>query len=233
MQIEKTKEACKKYNTYDLSGEYGVGYTSKGEKFYFDLEDYDKIKDYCWYKNKNGYLVTHYKSYRMNRLLMNCIDKNFVVDHINHNIYDNRKSNLRICLQKDNTKNSSKKNINTSGVTGVWRYKKRIDNYWHAEIQANNKKISLGKNTSFNEMVKRRLLAEWRYHGEFSPHYIPTEKIFVIIYNNPDDNKTYKCILHNPIPLLPEQVNIEEVTYDELKAIPSQRGNGALGSSGK
>ena len=25
--------------------------------FYFDLEDYDKIKDYCWYEhvNKDGY----------------------------------------------------------------------------------------------------------------------------------------------------------------------------------
>ena len=37
----------KKYNTYDLSGEYGIGYTSNGDTFYFDLEDYDKIKDYC------------------------------------------------------------------------------------------------------------------------------------------------------------------------------------------
>ena len=35
----------KKYNTYDLSGDYGIGYTSKDEEFYFDLEDYDKIKD--------------------------------------------------------------------------------------------------------------------------------------------------------------------------------------------
>ena len=40
-------ETFKKYNTYDLSGEYGIGYTSKGEEFYFDLDDYDKIKDYC------------------------------------------------------------------------------------------------------------------------------------------------------------------------------------------
>lgn len=31
-------------NTYDLSGEYGIGYTTKGEEFWFDLEDYDKIK---------------------------------------------------------------------------------------------------------------------------------------------------------------------------------------------
>ena len=28
-------------------------------------------------------------------------------------------------------------------------------------------------------------------------------------------------------------VEVEEYTYEELKAIPSQRGNGALGSSGK
>ena len=34
----------KKFNTYDLSKEYGIGYTFKGEEFYFDLEDYDKIK---------------------------------------------------------------------------------------------------------------------------------------------------------------------------------------------
>lgn len=27
-------------NTYDLSGEYGIGYTSNGEQFYFDKEDF-------------------------------------------------------------------------------------------------------------------------------------------------------------------------------------------------
>ena len=47
LQKERTSKANKKYNSYDLSGEYGIGYTSKGKKFYFDLEDYDKIKDYC------------------------------------------------------------------------------------------------------------------------------------------------------------------------------------------
>lgn len=51
--------AKRKFNTYDLSGKYGVGYTSKGEEFYFDLEDYDKIKEYCWYINGDGYVVTH------------------------------------------------------------------------------------------------------------------------------------------------------------------------------
>ena len=54
----KTKElrylANKKYNTYDLTGEYGIGWTSNtNEEFYFDLEDYDKIKEYCWARNKD------------------------------------------------------------------------------------------------------------------------------------------------------------------------------------
>ena len=30
----------KKYNKYDLTNDYGIGYTSKNELFYFDLEDY-------------------------------------------------------------------------------------------------------------------------------------------------------------------------------------------------
>ena len=55
---ENMSKIKKKYNTYDLTGEFGIGYTSKNEKFYFDLEDYDKIKDYCWYINNKGYVTS-------------------------------------------------------------------------------------------------------------------------------------------------------------------------------
>jgi len=51
----------KKYNTYNLSGEFGIGYTLKGQEFYFDLEDYNKIKDYCWSINNRGYLEARNK----------------------------------------------------------------------------------------------------------------------------------------------------------------------------
>lgn len=53
----------KKYNQYNLLGEYGIGYTKKGEEFYFDLEDYNKIKSYSWHittskkENRAGYLI--------------------------------------------------------------------------------------------------------------------------------------------------------------------------------
>lgn len=45
---EMLSDERKKYNTYDLSGEYGIGHTSNGKEFLFDLEDYDLIKNYCW-----------------------------------------------------------------------------------------------------------------------------------------------------------------------------------------
>ena len=47
----------RRYNVYDLSGEYGIGWTrNTNREFYFDIDDYDKIKDYCWreIENKNN-----------------------------------------------------------------------------------------------------------------------------------------------------------------------------------
>ena len=49
----------KKYNWYDLSGEFGIGFTQNDILFYFDLEDYDKIKNYCWRFNEYGTLIAH------------------------------------------------------------------------------------------------------------------------------------------------------------------------------
>ena len=93
-------------NTYDLSGEYGIGYTNKGEEFYFDLEDYDKIKDYTWYINNKGYVFSGKDEILMHRLVTNCPD-NLIPDHIHgeKSTTDNRKSNLRIVNRSQNSMN--------------------------------------------------------------------------------------------------------------------------------
>ena len=44
----------------------------------------------------------------------------------------------------------------------------------------------------------------------------------------PDTKAIAQLVLHE-VPI----VNIEEISYEELKEIPSERGNGKLGSSGK
>lgn len=87
-------------NSYDLSGDFGIGYTNKQEPFYFDLEDYDKIKTYSWYISSHGYVVSNSKSMDgrkqhrifMHRLVMGICDSKQFVDHIYHNKTDNRKS---------------------------------------------------------------------------------------------------------------------------------------------
>lgn len=80
------------------------------------------------------------------------------------------------------------------------------------------------------------------YRNEwFVPITNTTDKTLYIVKNNSDisvnikDGFTYPyekaiCqVIVVPVPY----VEVEEYTYEELKAIPSQRGNGALGSSGK
>lgn len=156
----------KKLNTYDLSGKYGIGYDFKGNKFYFDLEDYNKIKCYTWHINKDGYVFTSDKI-SMHRLVMNC-DDNKEVDHIHgkKSRHDNRKENLRIVEHFENMINKGLRLDNTSGVAGVW-YRKD-SNKWRASIQYNKKIIDLGSYDTFEEAVKARKDGEEKYFGEYS-----------------------------------------------------------------
>lgn len=177
IQKEVSKQFCyklgkshKKYNTYDLSGEYGIGYTSKGEEFWFDIEDYDKIKDYCWYFNSYGYVISKDKTRKkisLHRIVTNC-PIGLMPDHIHGHTtrHDNRKSNLRICTNKENARNKRLQKNNQSGVTGV--YFDNTSKKWKAQIRVDGKCISLGYYTEFKNAVQARKSAEDKYFGEFS-----------------------------------------------------------------
>lgn len=168
LQKEQAQKSNSKRNIYDLSGEYGIGYTSKGEEFYFDLDDYDKIKDYCW-SARHGYLRARdpntNKDIIMHRLIMNVNETdNAIVDHIKHNTLDNRKSQLRVCSPKENSRNKELLKSNKSGYPGVYKY----NNKWTAKIMVNRKSISLGTYKSFENALKARKEAEDKYFGDFS-----------------------------------------------------------------
>lgn len=110
-----------------------------------DKEDFDELNKWKWnvtYGNKNGkhyakraeYIGTFdgkkkVKTIRMHRELMNA-PKGKVIDHINHNTLDNRKSNLRVVSQRQNCQNYEKKG--TSKYPGVsWN---SINKKWTATI---------------------------------------------------------------------------------------------------
>lgn len=159
----------KKYNSYNLSGEYGIGYTSKNEEFYFDLEDYDKIKEYCWYIDKNGYVVscTAEEAILMHRLIMGLKKGDQQeVDHIYHKTNDNRKTQLRIVCSSENKMNKGLQSNNTSGYKGISYNKQYVK--WEAEIGAYNHKIKLGYFENKDEAIKARKQAEEKYFGEYN-----------------------------------------------------------------
>lgn len=159
----------KKYNSYNLSGEYGIGYTSKNEEFYFDLEDYDKIKEYYWYIDKNGYVVscTAEEAILMHRLIMGLKKGDQQeVDHIYHKTNDNRKTQLRIVCYSENKMNKGLQSNNTSGYKGI-SYNKQYRK-WEAEIGVYNHKIKLGYFENKDEAIKARKQAEEKYFGEYN-----------------------------------------------------------------
>lgn len=167
--VEKYGYKNKKYNTYDLSGEYGIGYTFKDEPFYFDLEDYDKIKNICWHINSSGYVVglNNKKLVKFHRLITD-VSNDFEIDHkygkATRN--DNRKYNLRIATRSQNQMNRNVTKRNKTGVVGVsWS---KTFNKWIANIMVNNKNIHLGYFENFNDAVMARKEAEDKYFGEWS-----------------------------------------------------------------
>lgn len=166
-----------RFNTYDLeSQEYGIGYTEKGEEFWFDKEDYELIKDYYWSYNQTGYLRGKIKGryILLHRLVMNlAYETRPIVDHKVHDIvgkhkYDNRKCNLRIVTESQNAMNAHKSKRNKSGTTGVcWDSNNQV---WRAYIGINGKTHLLGK-YPFEEKdkaIQTRKKAEERFFGEYS-----------------------------------------------------------------
>lgn len=54
--IGRMKGNPRNYNKYEFCGNIGIGYTNKNEQFFFDKEDYDAIRNYCWSINGQGYV---------------------------------------------------------------------------------------------------------------------------------------------------------------------------------
>jgi len=168
---DRNFEIRKKYNAYDLSGKFGVGYTFKGEEFYFDLEDYDLIKNYCWSLKPDGAVVCDHL--KMHRLVLGILDNPEIrPDHKNRNRQDNRKENLRPATFSQNAANRSLQPNNTTGIVGVYKAKsKGYPDYkkWKAKIENEKIVYELGTFETFDEAVVARLTAEKEIFGEFAP----------------------------------------------------------------
>jgi hypothetical protein len=136
--------------------------------------DYNLIKDFklSVAKRKYTFYVTVSfgkisKQKLLHRYLLNLNNRNQMVDHVNGNGLDNRRENLRIFKNNQNTRNAGKHKTNSSSkYKGVSWCNTR--NKWEANIKVNYKKKFLGYFESEIEAAKKYNIAAIKYFGEFA-----------------------------------------------------------------
>ena len=140
---------------------------TKGFEAIIDNEDFKKVNQYKW-TVKIGYSGIKYafrtdknnKTIYLHRFILD-VPKKVIIDHINRNGLDNRKTNLRLSNYQQNAFNSKIPSNNTSGIKGVYWDKAR--NKWHSQIMVNQKMIYLGRFNDLKEAVRSREKAEANY----------------------------------------------------------------------
>ena len=90
------------------------------------------------------------------------------VDHINGDRADNRIINLRAVDHRTNMKNQRARGTNSSGVTGVVRFR----NKWKAQITVSGRNINLGHFECRDDAIVARKKAEHQ-HGFHANHGLP------------------------------------------------------------
>ena len=90
-----------------------------------DDDDFKELSKYKWYYHPTRHYQSAYinsQRVSLHRYIMtinNYNIENLSIDHINGNVLDNRKDNLRICKHFENTKNRKLQKNNKSGYKGV------------------------------------------------------------------------------------------------------------------
>ena len=102
----------------------------------------------------------------LHRLLAGASNRFEIVDHINGNGLDNRRSNLRICSQRENLRNRGINRNNTSGYKGVsWENHAKK---WLVKIGVDGKKILIGRFDNKEDAAIAYKIAAIKFHGQFA-----------------------------------------------------------------
>jgi hypothetical protein len=142
---------------------------SNGKFAKVDDEDFELVSEFHWHMDGAGYARTNVwsenKKPRMHRLILNDVDTELHIDHINGDKLDNRKINLRVLTCSQNAMNRGPQMNNSSGYKGVIFDRSR--NKWRAEICVNKKRKYLGRYETAEEAALAYNQASIKYHGEF------------------------------------------------------------------
>lgn len=149
-----------------LDDSYRLVALTQGQNAIVDLSDYDWISRFNWRakwdKNtKSFYAWRHLPGDKASPMHSEIIGG--MVDHVNRDTLDNRKTNLRKATTSENGRNKAKKSNNTIGYIGVCRYGTK----WGARIWIKGKMTHLGVFSTPEAAAQERDAAVKREYGEF------------------------------------------------------------------
>jgi hypothetical protein len=137
----------------------------RGGEFVVNATDAPLVESRVWRMSSNGYVTTGGGIVLVHRLITRAAQRT-LVDHIDGDRLNNRRSNLRVVDQQRNQANRKRRDPrNTSGARGVSRKGPR----WRAWIGVNGKQIHLGMFDTIEGAATARRAAEIRYWGENAP----------------------------------------------------------------
>ena len=131
-----------------------------------DVCDVDMVSEFQWSIGTHGYATSGCgeKQILLHRMVAGAKDGE-MVDHINRNKLDNRRSNLRICSFRQNIMNREKLVSGNNPYKGVCRLS---DGCWQAQIRCNNRAVYLGRFHDVSDAAKAYDAAARELFGEFA-----------------------------------------------------------------
>ena len=144
--------------------------TTKGQSVLVDDEDFAWLSQFSWSAHRKGYAVRYgydaagkYHQFWMHREILRAPEDK-IVDHINGDPSDNRRANLRLATDAENSRN--RRNLGSpSGFLGVIKHGSK----WRAYITRSGVQQSLGYHATREAAIAARSAGAKVVFGEFAP----------------------------------------------------------------
>lgn len=133
-----------------------------------DADDFEYLSQFTWGLHSQGYAIRSVpkgngRKIFLHREVMRA-KKDQRVDHINGDVLDNRKANLRFCNNTENSRNRKKSINNTTGHKGV-SFEQGL---WRARIWVDGKPKHLGNYKDKESAARAYDDGAIKYFGEFA-----------------------------------------------------------------
>ena len=156
---------------------------SSGDTTIIDAEDAPLVAPYQWrihYNRTIPYVTTSPRVngkriwLQMHRMVMGA-KQGQIVDHIDRDTFNNRKSNLRIVTPQQNALNKGLYASNTSGFKGVTRASS--GGKWRASIRKDYRKYHLGHFVEKEDAARAYDAAAREMYGEYASLNFPDDEV--------------------------------------------------------